>query len=109
MTDDEYEAIYALFREGLNTIPYNRRIHTPIWKELKKHIESKFDKPGVCPCGHGCHGFSGMGGSVNGWCRGEDCECKNCKCSHCILKFGKGCSYLTTPIKINPGYGINYG
>jgi len=109
MTDDVYDAVYALLRAGLNTIHYNRRIHTPVWKELKKHIESKFDKPGVCPCGHDCHGFAGMGGRVDGWCRGEDCECKNCKCSHCELKFGKGSSYLTTPINIKSGYGIKYG
>ena len=107
MTDDVYKAVYALLREGLNSIPYNRRIHTPVWKELKKHIESKFDKPGICPCGHGCHLYAGGGGTVHGRC--HSCDCKNCKCSHCELKFGEGYSNLTTPINTDPGYGDKYG
>ena len=110
MTDGVYDAVYALLRAGLNTIPYNRRINSPVWQELKKHIESKFDKPGICHCGHSCHGYAGRGGRVDGWCKqSETCECKHCRCSHCELKFGKGSSYLTTPIKIKPGYGNKYG
>ena len=109
MTDGVYDAVYALLRAGLNTIPYNRRINSQVWQELKKHIESKFDKPGVCHCGHRCHGFAGAGGTVNGWCQSDSCECKNCKCSHCILKFGKGHSNIVTPINIENGYGMKYG
>ena len=57
MTDDEYDAVYSLLREGLNSIPFNKRVRSKQWKELLEHINLKHTNPGKCNnCGHTCHG-----------------------------------------------------
>jgi hypothetical protein len=98
MTDDEYDAVYSLLREGFNSIPFNRRVHSNQWKELLAHISLKHTNPGKCQvCNHKCHLYAGGGGSVHGHC--YSCDCKNCRCNLCELKYGRGFSNLTIPIK----------
>ena len=67
MTDDEYDAVYSLLREGLNSIPFNQRVHSGPWKELLAHINLKHTNPGKCEnCSHKCHGYAGVGEKVHG-------------------------------------------
>ena len=98
MTDDEYDAVYSLLREGLNSIPFNKRVRSKQWKELLEHINLKHTNPGKCNSwGHTCHCYAGVGEKVHGHC--SNCDCKNCRCNLCELKYGRGFSNITIPIK----------